>query len=140
MDDCVRLFCVCVVLCVGSAIAEGWSPVQGVLPTVCRIKKLKKRPKSNKRTVELQIDRELSRAHKSGLQFQELKRYPCNRTWRPIGLWYVEAPTFSRQSAGRWRRRSQPYAPVVLYLQEDSWYPFLLEFKSNSGTYSCSKD
>jgi hypothetical protein len=28
--------------------------------------------------------------------------YPCNRQWRPIGLWDVEAPTFSRQSAHRW--------------------------------------
>jgi hypothetical protein len=33
MDVCVRLFCVCVVLCVGSGLATGWSPVQ-VLPTV----------------------------------------------------------------------------------------------------------
>jgi hypothetical protein len=24
-----------------------------------------------------------------------LKMYPCNRSWRPIGLWDVEAPTFS---------------------------------------------
>jgi hypothetical protein len=29
--------------------------------------------------------------------------YPCKRPWRPIGLWYVEASTFSRQSAHRWR-------------------------------------
>jgi hypothetical protein len=48
----VRLFCVCVVLCVGSGLAKGWSPVQGVLPTVYRIKKLKMRPRSNKRTLE----------------------------------------------------------------------------------------
>jgi hypothetical protein len=34
MDVCVRLFYVSVVLCVGSGIATGWSPVQGVLPTV----------------------------------------------------------------------------------------------------------
>jgi hypothetical protein len=34
MDVCVRLFCVCVVLCVGSGLATSWSPVQGVLPTV----------------------------------------------------------------------------------------------------------
>jgi hypothetical protein len=47
MDVCVRLFCVCVVLCVGSGLATGWSPVQGVFPTVYRIKKLKKRPSSN---------------------------------------------------------------------------------------------
>jgi hypothetical protein len=44
----VCLFCVCVVLCVGSGLATGWSPVQGVLPTVYRIKKLKKWPRSNK--------------------------------------------------------------------------------------------
>jgi hypothetical protein len=31
---CVRLFCVCVVLRVGGRLATGWSPVQGVLPTV----------------------------------------------------------------------------------------------------------
>jgi hypothetical protein len=29
---CVRLFCVCVVLCVGSGLAMDWSHVQGVLP------------------------------------------------------------------------------------------------------------
>jgi hypothetical protein len=28
---------------------------------------------------------------------------PCNRPWRPIGLGDVEASTFSRQSAYRWR-------------------------------------
>jgi hypothetical protein len=31
---CVRLFCVCVVLCVGSGLATGSSPVQGVLPSM----------------------------------------------------------------------------------------------------------
>jgi hypothetical protein len=44
MDVCVRLFCVCAVLCVGCSLETGWSPVQGVLPTVCRIKHLKRRP------------------------------------------------------------------------------------------------
>jgi hypothetical protein len=34
MGVCVRLFCVCVVLCVGSGLATGWSLVQGVLPSV----------------------------------------------------------------------------------------------------------
>jgi hypothetical protein len=28
--------------------------------------------------------------------------YPCNRPWKPIGLWDIEAPTFSRQSGHRW--------------------------------------
>jgi hypothetical protein len=46
MGVCVRLFCVCVVLCVGNGLATGCSPVQGVLPTVYRIKKLKKRRRS----------------------------------------------------------------------------------------------
>jgi hypothetical protein len=46
---CVCLFCVCVVLCVGNGFATGWSPVQEVLPTVYRIKKLKERPRPNKK-------------------------------------------------------------------------------------------
>jgi hypothetical protein len=46
MDVCVCLFCVCVVLCVGSGLATGWSPVQRVLSTVYRIKKLRKPPRS----------------------------------------------------------------------------------------------
>jgi hypothetical protein len=45
-------FILCAVLCVGSGLATGWSPAQGILPTVYRIKKVKKRPRSNKRTVE----------------------------------------------------------------------------------------
>jgi hypothetical protein len=51
MDVGVRLFCICVVLCVGSGLATGWSPVQEVLPTVYSIKKPKKGPRST-RTVE----------------------------------------------------------------------------------------
>jgi hypothetical protein len=56
IDVCVRLFCVCVVLCVGSGLTTGSSLVPGVLPTVYRIKELKERPKSNKRTCRA-IDR-----------------------------------------------------------------------------------
>jgi hypothetical protein len=48
MDVCVHLFCVCIALCVGSGLAKGSSPAQGVLPTVCAIKKLKKRPRFKK--------------------------------------------------------------------------------------------
>jgi hypothetical protein len=33
MDVYVRLFCVSVVLCVGSGLATGWSLAQGVLPS-----------------------------------------------------------------------------------------------------------
>jgi hypothetical protein len=38
IDVCLRLFCVCVVLCLGSGLATGWSLVQGVLPTVYRLR------------------------------------------------------------------------------------------------------
>jgi hypothetical protein len=38
--------CVCAVLCVGSGLATGWSSVQGVLPTVYKIRELKKWPRS----------------------------------------------------------------------------------------------
>jgi hypothetical protein len=61
------------------------------------------------------------------------KSYPCNRPWRPIGLWDVEAPTFSIQSAHRWRWGCQPHAPAALYTQEYSWYSFLLEVESTPG-------
>jgi hypothetical protein len=52
MDICVRLFCVCVVLYVGSGLATVWSPIQGVIQTIYSIERLEKRPKSNKRAVE----------------------------------------------------------------------------------------
>jgi hypothetical protein len=33
---CMRLFCVCVALCIGSGLATGLSLVQGVLLSVCK--------------------------------------------------------------------------------------------------------
>jgi hypothetical protein len=53
LDICVRVFCVCV-LFVGSDIATGWSPVQGVLPAVYGIKKLEssQRPTKGCRTID----------------------------------------------------------------------------------------
>jgi hypothetical protein len=59
--------------------------------------------------------------------------YPCDRPWKPTELRDVEAPTFSRQSAQRWRWGCQPYAPAVLYPQADSWYSFLLWAESTPG-------
>jgi hypothetical protein len=38
----------CLPLCVGRGLVTGWSPVQGVLPTVYRIKNLTKRPRPKK--------------------------------------------------------------------------------------------
>jgi hypothetical protein len=39
---------------------------------------------------------------------------PVTRSWGSIYLWNVEAPTFSRRSAHRWRW-GQPYAPGTLF-------------------------
>jgi hypothetical protein len=47
MDIRVRLFCVFVVLRVGSGLAITYYPVQVVLPTVYKIKELNKRPRPN---------------------------------------------------------------------------------------------
>jgi hypothetical protein len=52
--------------------------------------------------------------------------YPCNRPWRPIGLWDIKDPKFCKESAHRWRWGCQPYVLATLYPQEDSWYPLLL--------------
>jgi hypothetical protein len=49
---------------------------------------------------------------------QNSKAFPCNRPWRPIGLWDVKDPTLSRQSAHRWRLGCQPYASAALYPPE----------------------
>jgi MoaA/NifB/PqqE/SkfB family radical SAM enzyme len=43
------------------------------------------------------------------------KSYPCNRPWRPIKLWDVEAPTFFNQSAHRSRWGCQPHVLVALH-------------------------
>jgi hypothetical protein len=68
MDVSLCLFCVCVVLRVSSSLATGWSPIQGVLRTVYRIKKLQKRPRSHKRTVEQEIDSEIEKCFRQNLQ------------------------------------------------------------------------
>jgi hypothetical protein len=41
MNVCVRVFCVRVVLCVCIGLATCWSPVQGILPTVHRLRNWK---------------------------------------------------------------------------------------------------
>jgi hypothetical protein len=35
----------------------------------------------------------------AAFRVSKVKSYPCNRPWRPIGLWDVKDPTLSRQSA-----------------------------------------
>jgi hypothetical protein len=60
--------------------------------------------------------------------------YPCNRPWRPIGLWDVEADTFSLDNqlidGGKFvsLTRRPPFIP-----QEGSWHSFLLEAESTPG-------
>jgi hypothetical protein len=54
MDVCifVRLFCVHVIVCVDSSFVKGRSPVQGIVLTLYKIKKLQKQPLSNRGAVE----------------------------------------------------------------------------------------
>jgi hypothetical protein len=47
----------------------------------------------------------------------DVNLYACSRPWRPIGLWDVDVPTFSTQSAHRWRWDCHPYAPAAVYPQ-----------------------
>jgi hypothetical protein len=68
------------------------------------------------------------------------KNYPCNSPWRSIGLWDVEATTFSRKSVHRWQWGCQPYAPAALYPQEDSCYSFVLQAESTAGAQCGWKD
>jgi hypothetical protein len=62
------------------------------------------------------------------------KSYPCNRSWNPIGLWDVEAPTLSLDSRLTDGSkvvslpRRPPFTP-----QEYSWNSFLLEAESTQG-------
>jgi hypothetical protein len=43
---------------------------------------------------------------------------PSIMPWRPIGMWDIESPTLSRQSAHRWRLGCKPYASAALYSQK----------------------
>jgi hypothetical protein len=57
------------------------------------------------------------------LNFRQTDKAICvMRHEEPQG-WDLKAPTFSRQSAHRWRWGCQPYAPATFYFQEGSWYP-----------------
>jgi hypothetical protein len=57
LDVSVRLFCVCVVLCVGNGLATGSSPVQGVLPTVYRLTENAAKVHKGCRAIDGWIDR-----------------------------------------------------------------------------------
>jgi hypothetical protein len=49
MEVCMCLFCICVGQCVARGVLTGWFPGQGVIPNLYMIRKLKKRPRPNKR-------------------------------------------------------------------------------------------
>jgi hypothetical protein len=51
-DDCVRSFCVCVVLCVGSGLARAEPPSKESYRLCIGVGTLKRRPRDNKRVVE----------------------------------------------------------------------------------------
>jgi hypothetical protein len=67
--------------------------------------------------------------------------YPCNRLWRPIGLWDVEAPTFSLDNwfTDGGKVVSLTHRPPFT-TQEDSWYSFLLVIESTPGPWCSWKD
>jgi hypothetical protein len=54
------------------------------------------------------------------------KSYPCNRPWRPIGLWDVEAPTFSLDN------RLTDGGKVTSHMR---WSPFTI--RTIPGTHFC---
>jgi hypothetical protein len=54
-----------------------------------------------------------------------------NRSWRPIGLWDVEAPIFSTQSAYRWRR--QPFTPRKISGTHFCWRLSRLQGHNSAG-------
>jgi hypothetical protein len=53
--------------------------------------------------------------HSKHFQFRTQSFHLRLRPWRPVGLCDVESPTFSRQSAHRWRWDCEPHAPAALY-------------------------
>jgi hypothetical protein len=81
MCVCIRLFCVCVVLCVGNGLATGWSPFQGVLPTVYRNNKLKnfQGPKGCRA-----IEREREKRHACCVEYLEYVRRKEQARWQDI--------------------------------------------------------
>jgi hypothetical protein len=79
-----------------NALATSWSPIQGV--TEMKRKVSWRWPSPKNFAVEPQEKEKWS--------------YPCKRPWRPIRLWDVEAPIFSRKLAHRWKWGCQPYAPA----------------------------
>jgi hypothetical protein len=55
------------------------------------------------------------------------------RSWKPLGLWEVEAPTFSDIQLTDSGKVVSPMRQPLFTPQEDSWYSFLLEAELTPG-------
>jgi hypothetical protein len=104
MDICVRLFCVCVVLCVGSGLATGWSPVQGVLLTVYRLRNWKSGQGSKCcRAIETGRERKnilLGFAKRNKLIFSVITRRNPLTVHRRLGEAYRRGLLFNLEDSG----------------------------------------
>jgi hypothetical protein len=119
MDVCARLFCVCLVPCIGRRLAKGWSPAQEVLPTVNGIKKLKsdQGPTKGCRAIKAKG-----------------KAIPVIGREDPQGCETSRLPHFldsQLTDGGEFvsLTRRPPYNPP----RENSWYSFVLEAESTTG-------
>jgi hypothetical protein len=75
VDVCVCVYSVCVVLFLGSGLAMGWSPVQGVLPTVYRIKKTEKIGQGPKVCRARERERERNRRYACSIKASYLNKH-----------------------------------------------------------------
>jgi hypothetical protein len=116
---CMCIYSVCVVLCVSSGLATGWSPLQRVLPTVYGLRNWKggqgpqglqsprqcqKRPDLVKPSIRLLRNEMMQTPFASG----------CNR---PCAQWFVTEGTFKlRLSRDIKLRLSRDNVPCVGYL------------------------
>jgi hypothetical protein len=115
---CVCLFRVYAVMCVGSGLVTGWSPVQGIPPSMYRFTKLKKVAKAQERAVEPLVNAWMNE-------------------WR--WDWYVEGmmdnrivwETFLTKRQGKWSLLMLNYRFEDTHLRDADW----LQLASDSVTY-----
>jgi hypothetical protein len=98
MDVCVRLFCAYAVLCAGSGLAMGWSPIQGVLLTVSRNWNSGQSPKKGCRTIDL-VSRVTVVDHANKPQSKAVATWEAERAGSyPSGM----LPTGQSKSVSQW--------------------------------------
>jgi hypothetical protein len=133
---CAFIYSVFMLSCVGSGFATGWSPVQGVLPTIYHHHHHHHHWRDSPLWA-LAFLPTIYKIHNFIINSQW--EQPESRIKLPIGLWDVEAPTCSRLTDGG-EVVSLTRRPAVVYPQEDSWYSFLLEAKLMQGLLCSWKD